>query len=296
MEASRMNYFKLAWNDLRNSPGWMGKVVLLSLVLCIPVFGAIVLYGYAYGWARDVSWGLHEPLPRRIFGNEDGRLYSRGFFVWVLAFVCAVIPTLAHELLFALLGVPGMSLLSGGNGARFDSWLSLVPFAGLVFLLGFVAELALQCFVTLFSWVGGMRISIYDRLSAGFQPGKVWRMIRHDWRGLVGILVRLVVASIAIAAIVFFAVMLGILVAFVFGLGLTAPFAGASPESLAPAAIVFGLLILLAFFALMFLCLCASTALFLIEVRAVGCWTYQFEVSSWRGQDDPMPFESTPTN
>lgn len=296
MDTSRTNYFKLAWNDLRNSPGWVGKVALLSLVMCIPVFGAIVLYGYAYGWARDIAWGLHEPLPRRIFGNEDGRLYSRGFFVLVLAFVCAIIPTLAHEVLFALLGVPGTSLLYGGDAASFGSWLALAPFAGLVFLLGFVAELALQCFTTLFSWVGSMRISIYDRLSAGFQPGKVWRMIRHDWKGLVGILLRIIAASIVVGIVSAFVVMFGILVAFVFGVGFATSASGGSPEVLAPAAIVLGLVLALLFVAFVFALLCVSTALFLAGARAVGCWTYQFDVASWRGQDDPMPFEAFPTD
>ena len=28
-----------------------------------------------------------------------------------------------------------------------------------------------------------------------------------------------------------------------------------------------------------------------LVVRAVGHWTWQFDVANWRGQDDPMPFE-----
>lgn len=294
METSRTNYFKLAWNDLKNSPGWVGKVALLSLVMCIPVFGLIVVYGYAFGWARDVSWGLHEPMPQRVFGNEDGSLYSRGFFVLVLAFVCSIIPSLAHELLYALLGVPGVSLLGMTDGSAFGSWLAFVPFAGVVFVLGFVAEIALQCFVTLFSWVGGMRIGIYDRLSAGFQLGKVWRMIRHDWRGLVGILVRVVVANIVLAAVVFAVVMVGVLAAFLVGVGFASAASDSSFAAAAPLVVLLVILLIALVVAFGFFALCASTALFLVEVRAVGCWTYQFDVASWRGQDDPMPFEIAP--
>ena len=72
-------YFNAAWQDIKNSPGWFGKLVLLSLLSLIPIFGWLVVLGYLYGWARDIAWNVHGPLPKRIFGNEDGKLYSRGW-------------------------------------------------------------------------------------------------------------------------------------------------------------------------------------------------------------------------
>ncbi len=65
---------------------------MLGLVSLVPIFGWIVVAGYLYGWARDIAWGVHAPLPAHVFGNEDGRLYSRGFFVLVISFVCSLIP------------------------------------------------------------------------------------------------------------------------------------------------------------------------------------------------------------
>ena len=88
----QIKYLSTAWNDIRQSPGWLAKALLLGLVACIPIFGWIVVYGYLYGWARDMAWGVHAPLPARIFGNEDGKLYSRGFFVLVIAFVFSLLP------------------------------------------------------------------------------------------------------------------------------------------------------------------------------------------------------------
>lgn len=32
-------YFNAAWQDIKNSPGWFGKLVLLSLLSLIPIFG-----------------------------------------------------------------------------------------------------------------------------------------------------------------------------------------------------------------------------------------------------------------
>lgn len=293
METLRTNYFKLAWDDLRNSPGWFGKVMLLTLLMYIPVFGTVVAYGYAYGWARDIAWGLHEPLPRRIFGNEDGRLYSRGFFVLVLTLVCVFLPTLAHEVLYLLLGVPGLTIMSWDDGAQLGSWLALAPFAGVVFLLGFVAEFALQLFLLLFSWVGAMRISIYDRLSAGFQLGKVWRMLRHDWRGLAGILGRVLLVSAAFVVALTAIIGLILIAVFTYGLSMLAS-SGLAPEVSGPMAgfMLVGMLVL--FVALGLLWFAFSTTLLLVEARAVGHWTRQFEVALWRGQDDPMPFEIAP--
>ena len=62
-------YFTTAWQDIRNTPGWIGKLLLLALLMFIPVFGWIVAAGYLLGWARDIAWGVHGPMPARIFGK-----------------------------------------------------------------------------------------------------------------------------------------------------------------------------------------------------------------------------------
>ena len=40
-------YFKAAWNDIKQSEGWLGKMFLLGLLSLIPIFGQVVLFGYA---------------------------------------------------------------------------------------------------------------------------------------------------------------------------------------------------------------------------------------------------------
>ena len=87
----QIKYYQTAWNDIKNSKGWFGKLCLLALVGLIPIFGQIVIFGYLYGWARDVAWGVHEPMPAKIFGNEDGKLYRRGWFIFVLVFVFSLV-------------------------------------------------------------------------------------------------------------------------------------------------------------------------------------------------------------
>ncbi|MEG0503470.1 MAG: DUF4013 domain-containing protein, partial [Raoultibacter sp.] len=115
-------YFKTAWNDIKNTPGWFGKMMLLALIACIPIFGFIVVGGYLYGWARDIAWGVHGPMPKRIFGNEDGKLYSRGFFVVVIGFVCALLPWIMEVIMMAMTGFGSMTYghaFGGGFGGMY---------------------------------------------------------------------------------------------------------------------------------------------------------------------------------
>ena len=49
-------YFNAAWQDIKNTPGWFGKLILLSLLSFVPIFGWLVVLGYLYGW-RATSHG-----------------------------------------------------------------------------------------------------------------------------------------------------------------------------------------------------------------------------------------------
>ena len=205
----QIKYLSTAWNDIRQSPGWLAKALLLGLVACIPIFGWIVVYGYLYGWARDMAWGVHAPLPARIFGNEDGKLYSRGFFVLVIAFVFSLLPGVI-EVIGVIIG-SGPFWFWGHSGYGFG--LFSVGIGGLVF----VASIAAMFFVVLFSWVGAMRMSIYGRLSAGFQFGKIWSMVRHDFGGLLRILGMAIMLAIGIGVVVAVLAFVVVLVAFLVG-------------------------------------------------------------------------------
>lgn len=156
-------YFNAAWHDIKNSPGWFGKLLVLGLVSLVPIFGWIVVAGYLYGWARDIAWGVHAPLPAHVFGNEDGRLYSRGFFVLVISFVCSLIPW-AVELVGSILTGGSFGIWSGwGYHSGFLSF-PLGLASGLVGMVFFALSIAAYLFTAFFTWVGSMRMSIYGRI------------------------------------------------------------------------------------------------------------------------------------
>ena len=275
-------YFSLAWNDIKNSPGWKGKIALLALLQIIPIFGQIVLFGYIYGWARDIAWGVHSPMPAKIFGNEDGKLYSRGFFILVILFVFSFVPNF-------LLNIPGAAMsvntLSGDGypGTTFaftSTMLSLVQMlVSLVVLIAFS--------------ISAMRTAIYDRISAGFQLNKVWAMFKYDSNGalrifgmtiLVGFIGSLIIGIVS--AILFSFAGLAFVPAI---MSISVDPTPAEVFAIAgPGIMLFGLLaVVIGFIVALF-----ASFLHTLVARASGYWTQQFQVAQWRGQDDPMPFEA----
>ena len=146
-------YFNAAWQDIKNTPGWFGKLILLSLLSFVPIFGWLVVLGYLYGWARDIAWDVHGPMPKHIFGNEDGKLYSRGFFAMVIGFVFMLAPWVLEAVWGGVMGL-GTAWSGGRHGGVF-------LFVGLSTMVFSLLIIAAAFFATLFSWVGSMRMSIY---------------------------------------------------------------------------------------------------------------------------------------
>lgn len=295
MDGQRPQYMKLAWGDVRASAGWKSKCFRLGLVSLIPVFGDIVREGYAYGWARDVAWGVREQLPAEVFGNEDGRQYSRGFYVFVLMLVCTLAPWATSSLLSAVTGMHGVAYehFWSGHGLMPLFWASSA-----VGIVTFAISVALTLAASVFAMVGSLRISIYDRMSAGFQFSKVWAMVRRDTRGIASILGWSLLFTLVISVIVFVVTMV-VMVALVTVAAVAVSvvsYGGADAvgssmaAALALCAVAFvGLALAVA---LAVVTMTAYSALSLVTARAVGLWGYQFDVASWRGQDDPLPFES----
>ena len=285
----RIGYFKAAWTDIKSSPGWFPKLLLLGLVSLIPIFGQIVVAGYLYGWARDIAWDVKSPMPAHVFGNEDGRLYSRGFFALVIGFVFALAPGVI-EAVGSGVGVAPFALFGMGR----NGWM-LGLSAAVIGLLVFVATIAATFFASLFTWVGSMRMAIYGRLSAGFQIGKLWNMMRHDFGGLLRIFGMTLIIGLVAGAILFAVVLVVVLVGGFAGIaamgspGMHARFGVSEVPIGAILAFVFAALVLM--LVLVYAAMVASAFSSAMTSRAMGYWMRQFDVPHWQGQDDPLPFE-----
>ena len=291
----QIRYFQTAWNDIKNSPGWFGKLCILALVSLIPIFGQIVVMGYLYGWAREIAWGVHEPLPEKVFGNEDGKLYRRGWFIFVLSFVLGLVPSIIIGYGSALQQMSFYQYLSDNVTVSVSSSTGV---GSALYLLGLVLSLAVAVFI----WVGSMRIAIYDRLSPGFQLGKMWNMIRHDTNGILRIfgmnlLVGLIVGFVLGIIITIFTVI--VVLAGISGMVASGIDLGSLTSSGSTQNVLLGLQVIgaagvigvLGLLVMIFIALLASIFVEMLVARAMGYWTLQFDVPRWRGQDDPMPFE-----
>ncbi len=295
----QIKYFQTAWNDIKNSPGWFGKLCLLALLNLIPIFGQMVTLGYLYGWAREISWGTHAPLPKRIFDNSDGKFWRRGWFALVIGIVFAIAPAIIMGIgnqmqTVALQAVINSPRGMGGNPA-------LGGFGSLLYLVGLVGTLLLM----MLAWVGRMRSSIYDRLSAGFQLGKIWKMFRHDTGGIMRIFGMYLLVGLIVGIVLGIIVSMLLVIVFMIGAaGMAAT--GMTADSLRnmndmqsmllairifASAGVFGFIVIMA---CIWISVLASLFVDMLVVRALGYWTMQFDVPRWRGQDEPMPFETQP--
>lgn len=283
----QIKYFQTAWNDLKNSPGWFGKMCLLALVNIIPVFGQIVTYGYLYGWAREIAWGAHQPLPSSIFANDDGKFWRRGWFLLVIAFVFSLIPAIIMMFGANISGVTFYSGMYSATRGSVTAGAASAASAGVGWLLYLIGAV-LSLFISILMWIAFMRSAIYDRLSPGFQFGKIWSMFRKDTNGIMRIFGMNLLLSLILSAIISIVVMI-----LVFGLIAAGAGAGASDNS-AAAFVGLGGVLTIVLLALVYFAVVASMVVEALVARAVGYWTMQFDVPHWRGQDDPMPFEQVP--
>lgn len=167
-----------AWEDVRGSEGWIGKVALLGVVYAIPVLGWVAS-GYMLRWSRQLAFGKREHMPQGLFVD---RAFVTGFF----AFVVTLVTTFVTALVSSLIG-----------------W---VP------LLGALAALAFWVMLSLFENAAIVRMAIVDHLGGAFDIGRIWRAYKQSLGGLFcasvvpGIMAGLVLVVLsAIFGVVFFA-------------------------------------------------------------------------------------------
>lgn len=290
-------YLARTWRCVKSTKHWFAKLGLLGLIAMIPLFGAIVVSGYLYGWARDAAWRMDNPLPARIFGNEDGMLYKRGLFAVVISVVLTVVVSIGAFVFLWAFGFASVGVSSVFAHILPDqavSFLSALVIPSLVGVFGlFLACVVLLFGVQFFIWVGSMRMSIYGTLSSGFQFSRAWAMIRKNPSGLFKIFLGQLLASFAVGfviAIVWCVVLfVGVFVSmFVAG---TIDYSGSYGSAI-------GGVTAIGTIATVFLALCVAYLTFFSSVlvqlfvcRSLGYWTADFDVAAWGSQDDPLPCE-----
>ncbi len=276
-------YFYDSWHDITSSPGWFVTILKLALVLLIPIFGAIVVYGYLYTWARERAWGINQPMPRRIFENKDGKLYSRGGLIFIISIIVAAVSSLFLNI-DMLASVTRISQMLAYSPQSFSdpnvlfSMLPLyvVPHSG---LFGMVVSVIL----TIVGWIMSMRIAIYDSFNAGFRLDKVWKMLTHNILGILKVWLMSIIVTVVVTIV-------GLVIA---GLIVIIPMAACFAMSGATvnAAIAAILLIIPLLLLAVYVALVLSSIETALVIRALGYWTETFNVPEWGSYAEPLPFE-----
>lgn len=262
-----MGYLKRAGADITRTPRLPAVILILSLLACIPFFGAVVMYGYLLRWAREAAWRIDSPLRARVLDNSDGVLYAFGWRAFALAFLYGLIPGVVSGVLLSVDMAAQMSSGALSESAFATPTIDIsavhlsMPQEAAVFIVG--------CLITPVIWVSIMRMALYRDAGAGLQMGKIFQMIGRDPLGLVPVWILhcAVNALLSLAAFWIQGTMVSML------------------SSGDPAALGFSLAALVASFALQ----AVSVLLSMLAIRAVGLWTAQFEVAQWGPKEAPLP-------
>lgn len=288
-----MNYLRLALSDIAASPNVVKKALQLALISLIPLIGPIFAYGYLFGWARDAAWGVSTPLPESVFSDDDKTLV-RGFCALAIALVIQTVSLLSRQL------YRGFDMYAHYTVLRFG-YLRLIHscFDAVAYVLLFAVSI---CCLILFM-ICALRMSIYSRLTPGFQLGRIAALARRDPDGLIGLFCAacLVVGCAIVLVIIltsfFLVFQLGIGVRLfgfdrVIAMAVSADFSSfVLSGSWFEANMIYPSLSLFASAVYAFAVSLVALAVRAVLIRATGLWFAQFQVSEWKGQDDPYPFE-----
>lgn len=259
-------YFSHAWALLTKDKGWPKVIVMLALWMLIPIVGWLWVLGYEAEWARLIAWGA-EGSPKQKNINLRQCLTS-GWRVFVVQLGWGVLWVMLNYL-----------VLLGSGSLRFYSFYPYisVDHSSSVSLLVDIMGL----FYWVFLVVAGVRTTIYQSYTAGYQLNRIFDMLKRDIGGfakIVGInLLSVLISGAVIGVLSFFAGLIGIL-----GLGLL--YYGMAISHVIPA--FFMLLAIALYFLVVDIIL---LVLSLICHVMVGLWLRQFDVLSWGASGDPLP-------
>ena len=136
-----------AWDDIRNSKGWFGKVCLMALIEFVPILNW-VNQGFALRWSRQLSLGKVESMPKKLFCK---RAFANGAMTFLVSLVVGIVVAVGALIL------------------------------GCVPIIGSLAGLCLAIFVQMIMNFCYVRMAIFDELGEGFAINKGFDCLKLDF-------------------------------------------------------------------------------------------------------------------
>jgi len=78
---------KAAWEDVKATPNYISRLLVLGLIMCVPILNFVVA-GYLLFWSREVPFGGRSLLPQKIV---TGKNFEYGFYAFVLTLVVGLV-------------------------------------------------------------------------------------------------------------------------------------------------------------------------------------------------------------
>ena len=261
-------YFARSWALLTKDKGWIKPLLVLGAALLVPIVGVLGVMGYACEWARLTAWGVDAAPKQR--GVRVGECIKSGGRMFVVTFVYGLVAGLFTSAFSLILGNNVITNLVG----------SLVTF-----VVSFVATIA------------GLRATIYQSISAGFQLGRIQEMIERDSEGCLHVAAISLAMTMALGFAISALSMVALIpVAVRLSIGLTG-FDVADLQYLdtTTARYVFSQFFtaigaispLIAVIA--YLSAVGTALVTLLGDTVVALWMRQFDVPSWGASGDPLP-------
>lgn len=158
--------FGRALSFVRQDPGWIGKVIIGSILSVIPILNFAV-YGYMLDVIHNVYQGRETPLPD--WGNDFGGYFVRGFMYLVIGLIY-LLPVVVLAILFGAL-TGGIAATAGESAAGGLGVLGLC-LAPVMFVAAIVLGLLAQ--------IAGVRYALTRDFGTAMRYGEVYAEFRSN--------------------------------------------------------------------------------------------------------------------
>lgn len=270
-------YFSHSWALLTRDKGWVKPILVLAIAMFVPIVGPLAVLGYALEWARLSAWGV-DAAPKQK-GVKVGGCLAAGWRAFVVILVWMLVWGVASSLATTIVSALRIRLLTS---------------------LFSVAMTVAQLLVSLVVMAAALRATIYEKISAGLSPTRVFEMVSRDSSGLfknvaIPLVTTLIVGGICVVSgLLLMSFVMPDILRLVYEVEYLS--ASGSSDLSDLMAIVGSLLraVLPASILISYVCHVFSIAGSLLLVNSIGLWMRQFNVASWGAPSEPLPGAGTP--
>lgn len=270
-------YFSHSWALLTRDKGWIKPILVLAIAMFVPIVGPLAVLGYALEWARLSAWNV-DAAPKQK-GVKVGGCLAAGWRAFVVILVWMLVWGVASSLATTIVAALRIRLLTS---------------------LFSIAMTVAQLLLSLVVMAAALRATIYEKISAGLSPTRVFEMVSRDSSGLfknvaIPLVTTLIVGGICVVSgLLLMSFVMPDILRLVYEVEYLS--ASGSSDLSDLMAIVGSLLraVLPASILISYVCYVFSIAGSLLLVNSIGLWMRQFNVASWGAPSEPLPGAGTP--